>query len=136
VCSKIIFRKKSYLLFIILGITFTLTACSFKPKPVTKTHFVMGTIAKITIYDKVVNDTVFTKAFNRIQEIEDKLTINKETDRSEIIRLNKHAGGDFVKLSPDAYFVLEKGKHYSQISNGKFDITIGPIIKLWNIFWF
>ena len=103
-------------------------------EPVTKTAFLMGTIVKITIYDEVKEvEPIFKKVFDRISEIEDKMTINKGTEKSEIIQLNNEAGNGYSKLSQDTFYVLEKGKYYSELSNGKYDITIGPLVKLWNI---
>ena len=60
------------------------------------------------------------------------MTINTN-DTSEIIKLNEASGIHDVSISPDTFFVLEKGIYYSELSHGKFDITIGPIVKLWNI---
>ncbi|MDK2824369.1 MAG: FAD:protein transferase [Clostridia bacterium] len=138
------FKKLSQAIIILFLLIFTITGCSIpletipeKAKdniePVAKTTFLMGTIVKITIFDKLENDAVFTKVFDRIEEIENKMTINKNTDKSEIIKLNNAAGKDFVQLSPETFYVLEKGRHFSVLSNGQFDITIGPIVKLWNI---
>lgn len=47
--------------------------------------------------------------------------------------LNQAAGKEYTQLSPDTFYVLEKGKYFSELSGGKFDITIGPLVKLWNI---
>ncbi len=103
-------------------------------EPVTKTVFLMGTIVKITIYDEAKEiEPIFQKVFDRISEIEDRMTINKATEKSEIIQLNLKAGKEYSELSPDTFYVLEKGKYYSEISGGKYDITIGPLVKLWNI---
>jgi thiamine biosynthesis lipoprotein len=60
------------------------------------------------------------------------MTINN-AETSEIIALNDASGKKEVKLSPDTFYVLEKGKQYSELFEGKFDITIGPVVKLWNI---
>ena len=102
-------------------------------EPVTETAFLMGTMAKITIYDEVKDQQIFQKAFDRISEIEDKMTINEENGKSEVIELNNSAGKSYVKLSPETFYVLEQGKYYSELSQGKFDITIGPLVKLWDI---
>jgi len=94
----------------------------------------MGTIVKITIYDEVKEvEPLFQKVFDRITEIEERMTINKGTEKSEIVQLNSKAGKEYSKLSPDTFYVLEKENYYSGISNGKYDITIGPLVKLWNI---
>jgi len=100
-------------------------------KPVIETTFLMGTLVKITIFDEVKDKQIFQKVFNRISEIEDRMTITE--DNSEIIQLNNSAGKKYCKLSSDTFYVLEKGKYFSELSKGKFDITIGPLVKLWKI---
>ena len=48
-------------------------------------------------------------------------------------RLNSMAGKDYIKISPETFFVLETARKYSELSKGKFDITIGPLVKAWAI---
>jgi thiamine biosynthesis lipoprotein len=100
-------------------------------KPLSKTNFLLGTIIEISVYDKK-DEALLDKAFERIREIEGKMTINN-AENSEIISLNQASGKNEVKLSPDTFYVVEKGKEYSRKSGGLFDITIGPVVKLWNI---
>ncbi|MFZ7101644.1 MAG: FAD:protein FMN transferase [Peptococcaceae bacterium] len=132
-------RKKIFFLLLIFSFLITWTGCSKTPEvrdgsePTAQTAFLMGTIVKITIFDDIADENIFPEVFARVQEIEDKMTINKDTDKSEIIKLNALAGQEFVTLSPDTFFVLAKGKDYSVLSQGKFDITIGPLVKLWDI---
>jgi FAD:protein FMN transferase len=102
-----------------------------KGEPISKTDYMLGTVIEITIYDKS-DEAILDKAFARISEIENKMTINN-AETSEIIALNNASGVSEVKLSPDTFTVVEKGKQYSERSNGKFDITVGPVVKLWNI---
>ncbi|MEA4827131.1 MAG: FAD:protein FMN transferase [Clostridium sp.] len=129
-------KKNIIPLMLILILTFTYAGCSKKQssqtsvEPISKEGLLLGTFCKITIYDNSSRD-VLEKAFNRISDIEDKMTINKET--SEVININSKAGIDFVKVSDDTFDVIKKSLYYSQLSNGKFDISIGPIVKLWNI---
>ena len=137
---KFLKLKPFGLIFFIIFFISMISACSplsiresKEIKPVTKTNFIMGSLVKITVYDEDIDESVFNRVFNRIQEIENKMTINKVTPQGEIIRLNNSAGHDFVELSGETFFILEKGKYYGEITQGKFDITIGPIVKLWNI---
>lgn len=99
--------------------------------PISKTNFLLGTVVQISIYNRQ-DKTIIDKAIDRISEIESKMTINN-AETSEIIALNNASGKNEVKLSSDTFYVVEKGKQYSEMSDGKFDITIGPIVKLWNI---
>ena len=102
-----------------------------KIKPISKTNFFLGTVVEISMYNQL-DEAIIDKAFDRISEIERKMTINN-AETSEIIALNNASGKNEVKLSSDTFYVMEKGKQYSEMANGKFDITIGPIVKLWNI---
>lgn len=102
-------------------------------EPVAETTFLMGTVAKITIYDEIKDKKIFQEIFERIKNIEERMTINDPTVKSEITRLNENAGKEEVSLSEDTFSILEKAKYYSELSQGNFDITIGPIVKLWNI---
>lgn len=125
-----------FLVVVLVGCTPTSkdTVETKKIEPVEESMFLMGTIAKITIYDEDKNvEPIFQKVFDRILEIEDRMTMNGDQTKSEIVQLNNLAGKDYTELSPDTFFVLEKGKYYSELSDGKYDITIGPLVKLWNI---
>jgi FAD:protein FMN transferase len=97
--------------------------------PVSKTESILGTVCTIKLYDHI-SDSTFEKVFNRLKEIEDKMSINKE--KSEVIDVNNAAGMDYVKVSEDTFEVIKKGLYFSKLYN-KFDITIGPVVKLWNI---
>ncbi|MDU1323359.1 MAG: FAD:protein FMN transferase [Clostridium botulinum] len=99
--------------------------------PISKDEFCLGTLCKISVYDKV-NEKVLDIAYDKIGEIESKITVNN-ADTSEIIELNNAAGKHAIKISKDTLKILKKGIYYSQLSQGKFDITIGGISKLWNI---
>lgn len=100
-------------------------------EPISKSDFLLGTVVEITLYDKQ-DETIIDNAFKRISEIEAKMTINN-AETSEIIALNNAAGVKPVKVSPDTFDVLERGRYYSEATKGRFDITVGSIVKLWNI---
>ena len=68
---------------------------------------------------------------NKLKELENTLSINKTG--TLIDKINEQAGIAPVVVDEDTYQVLEEGLVYSQLTDGAFDITIGPIVKLWNI---
>jgi len=70
-------------------------------------------------------------AFERIREIEGRMTVNRE--ESEVIEVNKAAGLHPVKVSPDTMAVLQAGLEFSRLGDGVFDITVGPLVRLWGI---
>ena len=53
---------------------------------------------------------------------------------SELNRLCKTAGaGEWVHISKPLFTILQKAYHASEISFGSFDVTLGPVIRLWRI---
>jgi len=127
------FKRYFYALFVLLILVMLLLSfCSKKQikEPVSRNKFLLGTIVTIKIYDNV-SEKLFDEIFSRLQEIENKMSINEKN--SEVIQVNSNAGKKFTKVSDDTFYVVEKGKYFSELSGGKFDISIGPLVKLWNI---
>lgn len=52
---------------------------------------------------------------------------------SEISRINQNAGLDYVQVSEETFDLLKQAKEYCAQSDGLFDITIGPLVTLWNV---
>ena len=131
-------KKLFSLIIITISIVSILAGCSSKaPKapssstdPVSKTEFFMGTSVKITLYDHQ-QDQIFTEVFDRIKQIEERLSINEEG--TEIDKINEAAGVSAVKVSEDAFINIKEGLEYSRLTEGSFDITVGPLVKLWSI---
>lgn len=125
-------KRISCVIPLVLSTMVIFSACSNKKQeePMTKTEVVLGTVCTIKIYDHATESTM-NKVFERLKNIEDKMSINK--DKSEVIDINNAAGVDYVKVSDDTYDVIKRGKYFSELYGDKFDITIGPIVKLWNI---
>lgn len=125
--------KKTFILLIVITLFFVVpTGCGKKQvtTPVSKTNIFMGTVCSIKIYDNP-EEEYFGEAFNLIKNIEDKMSINLE--KSELISVNNQAGKSKVQVSDDTFYVIQKGLEYSAIADGKFDITIGPLVDLWSI---
>lgn len=122
----------SLCLLLIFSLTF-FSGCSKNNKntsPLTRTETLMGTVVKVTIYDS--NDPkILDKAFDRVREIEKSVSIN---DSGTILdEVNAYSGLSPVVVDEDTFNIVEKGIKYSDLSNGLFDITIGPLVKLWSI---
>ncbi len=50
---------------------------------------------------------------------------------SEVSMINQHAGKGYVNISSETFEVLLCASLLSEISQGIFDITVGPLIDLW-----
>lgn len=128
-------RLKKLFSIIIVGIlTFsTFTGCSIDKNldsPLSRTELFMGTVITVTLYDKG-SEKVLDKAFDRVQEIENLVSIND--GKTEVVEVNNSAGVNPVKVSEDTFNIVKKGLDYSIKSNGSFDISVGPLVKLWSI---
>lgn len=124
-------RKFSILLLVILFVSSFLGGCGLKDtEPAEKTEFMLGTICTIKVYDGNKNEAL-DKAFQRVKQIENEMSINKEG--TEFDAVANAAGKNYVKVSDDTFAVIKKGLYYAQQSKGAFDITIGPLVKLWGI---
>lgn len=119
------------LLVILVFMITALTGCNKKEvEPISKSEFVLDTYCKVVIYDKS-SEKVLDKAFDKLNEINIKM--NASNEDSEISNISKNAGLGYVKVSDDTYYVIKKGIEFSQLTGGKFDITVGPLVKLWGI---
>lgn len=98
--------------------------------PFKGSEFLLDTFCDITIYDNLPQE-VMDKGFEKIREVNQRMDVNKED--SELSKINSNAGAAPVKVSDETYYVIKRGTEYGDISKGKFDITVGPLVKLWGI---
>jgi thiamine biosynthesis lipoprotein len=91
----------------------------------------MGTKFQIILYaaDAAAARRAAKAAFRRIAGLDGIMSDYRST--SELMRLCKKAGGKPVKVSDDLFRVLAKAQEVSRISGGAFDVTVGPVVKLW-----
>ena len=93
-------------------------------------HYALGTINRIRI-ESPDADSLIKGSFALIDEVESKMSRNIKS--SEVSTINKMSGKAPVKVSKDTFFVIKKGLELSALSDGSFDITIGPVVSLWGI---
>lgn len=91
----------------------------------------MGVRARIVVYASGEADAARAcrAAFDRIARLEDVMSDYRPT--SELMRLCAKSGGGPVRVSPELLFVLQKSQDLARRSNGAFDVTVGPLVKLW-----
>lgn len=124
--------KKKYALLLIITIFISslfFTSCKKKEQPsVTKENYLLGTIVKLKVYGNNAEEAT-NKAMNAISNIDDKMSPSKPN--SEVSLINKNAGKSFVKVSNDTFLVIKKAIEYANLSEGAFDITVGPLVNIW-----
>ncbi len=92
--------------------------------------FALGTYNSIQSSDEVMNQTVADFVINRIQEIDDRMSVYKET--SDIVKITQQAGYGCVPIHSDTMKVIKTALWFYRHSDGAFDITVRPLMKLWN----
>jgi len=103
-----------------------------------KSEFIMGTTVSIRVprdefrnklERNVTAETVFEESFDAVRQVDAALSSWRKT--SEISRLNDQPAGKKIKIRVSFLEVLEKSVYISQVTAGAFDITMGPLLKLW-----
>lgn len=115
---------------VIVFVILTLASCSKELEPVTKTIFALGTSCSATLYDGNTGE-LFNGIFSCVSEVEQRMSVNRAD--SEVSSINALAGKAPFVVSEETYGVIEKGKRYGELTSGRFDIAIGPLVKLWGI---
>jgi thiamine biosynthesis lipoprotein len=92
---------------------------------------VMNTVAKITAIapDEKTAQLSIDSAFKEIYRLE-KL-MNRYDPNSQLSNVNKMAAKEPVRVDKDLFDILQQSIRYSKLSDGAFDITIGPLVDLW-----
>ena len=99
-------------------------------KEANRAEFLMGTYMEIRAIGRKAPQAL-DAVFARLVEIEDRMTKNSEN--SEIAAINQYAGQEAVAVSDDTFAVIGKALQYAELTRGKFDPTIQPIVELWQI---
>jgi thiamine biosynthesis lipoprotein len=91
----------------------------------------MGTRFQIILYalDANAAKKAAMDAFARIASLN---AIMSDYDKtSELMRLCAYASGPPEPVSGELFFVLSQAQEVSRQSGGAFDVTVGPVVKLW-----
>ncbi len=122
--------KKILIILSVLAVTIISAGCS--KKEVSQTAFLLDTVSTITIYDyssdESAND-IINECFSLCTDYENKLS--RTINTSEISAINSAKGGK-TQVSEQTAELIKKAIKYSELSNGKFDITIAPVSSLWD----
>jgi thiamine biosynthesis lipoprotein len=91
----------------------------------------MGTLIKIKLYarDERQAKSAFRAAFDRINQLDEILSDYKPN--SELNRTCRSAVRQPVKVSADLFHVLAVSQELAEKSGGAFDVTVGPVVRLW-----
>lgn len=94
----------------------------------------MGATWTVAVYgeDRFKEDAAIDDAFEEVRRL-DHLLSNYRPD-SELSALNRQAADGPAKVSEELFTLLAACQEYSLQSGGAFDITVGPLMKVWGFY--
>ncbi|HUQ95242.1 MAG TPA: FAD:protein FMN transferase [Bryobacteraceae bacterium] len=94
----------------------------------------MGSVYTVVAYgeDRGKLLAAVDEAFDEVRRL-DRMLSNYRAD-SELSRVNREAGQGPVKVSEELFGLLQACDAYSRQSEGAFDITVGPLMKIWGFY--
>jgi thiamine biosynthesis lipoprotein len=141
-----------------LVICILLIGCSRSADP--QIEFALGTVCTINLYEGGKQQT-YSRIFARIREIDRTMTafpsgefqellsgggmVEPDSKAAEMFKaaaeallsgvaaINEQAGIEPVKVRADLIELLQQALYYAELSDGAFDPTVGPLVRLWGI---
>ena len=94
----------------------------------------MGTTFTIALYgaDRAATEAAADAALTEAQRLD--ALLSNYRPQSEWSVVNRTAAVHPVKLSPELFQLLAACLRYSEQSEGAFDITVGPLMKIWGFY--
>lgn len=115
-----------------LALTTLVSACT-EQRTVQRTETIMGTQVTITVVAPTAEQgkAAIDAGMAEVRRFDAMMSLYK--DDSESTRINLAAGKRPVRVSPEVIEVVEHAAEISRRSGGVFDVTIGPLVVLWQM---
>lgn len=117
---------------VILLLILSASACQDPSTGTYKDSFIsMGTFIDVAIItkDRLAADLAIQEIHKLFDRLDNLMSLYK--DASPINLLNKEARKRWTKVDEELFDIIDKSVYFSQITDGAFDITVGPITELW-----
>lgn len=116
-----------------------LTSCEREPVDGTAriTGATMGTTYELKLVPADPKQPLETEQIKKITAQAEELLvrINQQMStydpNSELSRFNSNPSTDWIAVSPELYTVVAEGRRISELTQGAYDITVGPLVNLW-----
>ncbi|MCP4712707.1 MAG: FAD:protein FMN transferase [Planctomycetes bacterium] len=92
---------------------------------------IMGTLVRIQLRcesDQIARQAI-ARAFDAMEQVDQRMSTYR--DDSEMSKINRLAAREPVEVSPETFNLLRKAMEYSEMTDGAFDVTVAPLIRLW-----
>jgi thiamine biosynthesis lipoprotein len=123
------------MVFAVSGVLLPLVAAApAEPVRLERSFDAMGTTYTIAVYgtDRFRLDSAIDDAVDEAHRLDDLLS--NYNPASEWSRVNREAARGATPVSPELFDLLAACVGYSQRSEGTFDITVGPLMKVWGFY--
>jgi thiamine biosynthesis lipoprotein len=122
-------KRSAYLILVLLALAM---GCA-RLKTFQKTEAIMGTDVTITVVagNAGEGEAAIEAGMAELRRLDAMMSLYK--DSSEITMVNRAAGKRPVKVSPEMIEAVEYAVEIAKLSGGVFDITIGPLVVLWQM---
>src|SRR5579863_1401324 len=94
----------------------------------------MGSTYSVELYgtDRVQMEAAADAALDEARRLDELLSNYKP--ESEWSQVNQHAAEKPMRISPELFQLLADCLEYSRQSEGAFDISVGPLMKVWGFY--
>jgi thiamine biosynthesis lipoprotein len=100
--------------------------------PVERTRYLMGTTCRaVAVAPAAEAAPALERALDRIAVLE--AVLSPWRPESELSRVNATAHGAAVTVSPDMALFLDRALHFSRLTDGAFDPTVGALVEAWRL---
>lgn len=91
----------------------------------------MGTLFTITLYasNPAMARDAADAAFAKVATLDRMMT--DYDPESELMRLSGRPVGTPTRVSAELFDILQESQRVAQLSSGAFDVTVGPVVRLW-----
>ena len=96
----------------------------------------MGTTIRIVLYaaDKPTAEKAAAAAFARVAQLDRVLSdYNPNSEVMQLCKRNDVEPGKPIAVSAELFDILAKAESVSKVCEGSFDVTVGPLVKLWRL---
>ncbi|HDR05616.1 MAG TPA: FAD:protein FMN transferase, partial [Candidatus Marinimicrobia bacterium] len=122
-----------YQMILLLPWLIIFSGCEKKPETIRWAGQTMGTTYHITLMAKTMPDERLVQIKEKVDSV--LLEVNRQMStydpKSEISRFNQHKSTEAFPISSQFLKVLRKAQLVWELSDGAFDVTVAPLVRLW-----
>lgn len=127
---KFLIKNLKYILAAVFVIVVGAAVFNFHKPEYTERFFVFDTQAEIVLYGKNARQAA-TEIKENLYSLEKMINIYNEN--SFVYKYNSLEVGESIKVPEQVMDLLEKSMEMSAFTDGNFDISISPLVSLWNV---